>query len=299
MTADPDLPLSRSDALAAGLTDSDLRRSYRRLLRGQWLGSGRAATRHDLRHAALQLAGPDAFFTHDSGGELYGGVVPSTDALHLGIRDDRRIRVPGLVVHRYCGEVETTIRRGFPVTVLGQTFVDLATRWPLVDLVVFSDSMAQRTPATMQEIQDFAATAHGRSVRKARRAAALTVLGAESPYETKTRLLMKLAGLPDPVVQYPILDGTGREIYRLDLAYPEYRLAVEYDGEHHNAAAQRSKDLARREEIEQLGWKFVVGVKSNILQQPGRFLHRIMTGMAAVGMPRPQLREEWLLHFGT
>lgn len=163
---------------------------------------------------------------------------------------------------------------------LGQTFVDSATRWPLVDLVVFGDSVAQRSAAALDEFRDFAAMVHGRDVRKARRAAALAVVGAESPYETRTRLLMKLSGLPDPVVQHPILDRTGRVIYRLDLAYPAYRLAVEYDGEHHNSAAQRSKDLARREEIEQLGWKFVVGVKSNILQQPRRFLHRIMARLA-------------------
>lgn len=297
MAADPDSPLSRADALAAGLTDGDLRRCYRRVLRGQWIRGGRPATRDDLRRAALRLAGPGAFLSHDSSAELYGGIVPPTDALHLGIRDDRRIRTPGLVVHRYRAPVETTVVQGFPATILGQTFVDLATRWPLVDLVVFSDSIALHRPAALDELRQFASTAKGRDVRKARRAASLTAVGAESPYETRTRLLMKLAGLPDPVVQHPIVDRAGREIYRLDLAYPAYRLAVEYDGDHHNLARQRAKDLARREDIEHGGWKFVVGVKSDILQHPGRFLRRIMTAMAAAGMPRPHLSEEWLLHF--
>lgn len=297
MTADADSPLSRADALAAGLSDSDLRRSCRRVLRGQWIRGERSATRDDLRRAALGIAGPDAFLSHDSAGELYGGVLPPTDSLHLGIRDDRRIRSPGLVVHRYRHPVETALVQGYPATSLGQTFVDLATRWPLVDLIVFADSIVMRSPATLERLRTFAAASHGRSVRKARRAAALTVVGAESPYETRTRLLMKLAGLPDPTVQHPIVNENEREIYRLDLAYPAYRLAVEYDGDHHNSPGQRAKDLARREQIEQLGWKFVVGVKSDILQHPSAFLRRIMTGMVTVGMPRPRLSEEWLLHF--
>lgn len=298
MSAEPNFPISRSDARASGLSDDDLRRDYRRILRGQWLGGNRPATRDDLRRAALALAGPGAFLTHDSAGELYGGIVPETDAIHVGITHDRRVRTRGLIAHRYGREVHSTIFRGFPVTAKGQTFVDLATRLSLVDLVVFGDSLVQRSPAVLEEFRSTtAAGSRIRNIEKARRASELCTFGAESPYETRMRLLMHLAGLPAPVVQHPITNAAGREIYRLDLAYPQFRLAIEYDGAHHNAAKQRSLDLARREQIEEFGWKFVVGVASDLHSAPSAFLQRVMIAMAGVGMPRPRLSEEWRLHF--
>lgn len=164
------------------------------MLRGQWISGDRATTRDDLRRAALGLVGSDAFFTHDSAAELHGGITPTTDALHLGIPDDRRVRLPGLVVHRYLDRVPTTHARGFPVTTLPQTFIDLASRWPLVDLVVFGESIAQQSATAIDEFRSAASAGRGRSIRKARRAAALVVAGAESPYETRIRMLMTLAG---------------------------------------------------------------------------------------------------------
>lgn len=298
MSAEPNFLISRSDARAAGLTDDELRRGYRRILRGQWLGGDRPATRDDLRRAALALAGPSAFLSHDSAGELYGGTLPETDAIHVGIMHDRRVRTRGLVAHRYRHEVESTVFRGFPVTAKGQTFVDLAARVSLADLVVFGDSLVQRSPAALDEFRSAAAAGSRiRTIEKARRAAVLCTVGAESPYESRMRLLMHLAGLPPPVVQHPITNAVGREIYRLDLAYPQFRLAIEYDGAHHSRAAQRSRDLARREQIEEFGWKFVVGVASDLHGSPAEFLRRIMVAMAGVGMPRPRLSEEWRLHF--
>ncbi|OBK31337.1 hypothetical protein A5634_14395, partial [Mycobacterium asiaticum] len=52
---------------------------------------------------------------------------------------------------------------------------------------------------------------------------------AESPMESEARLVMLDGGLPPPVLQYEIVDLNGR-VWRLDFAWPEYRVAAEYDG---------------------------------------------------------------------
>lgn len=73
---------------------------------------------------------------------------------------------------------------------------------------------------------------------------------AQSPPETRLRLLLVLAGLPRPRVQYRIVDGTGRDVH-FDLAYPEALLAIEYDGEGHDDALDRDRDLRTAA----LGWE--------------------------------------------
>ncbi|CAN5122746.1 hypothetical protein BH18ACT9_BH18ACT9_08370 [soil metagenome] len=74
---------------------------------------------------------------------------------------------------------------------------------------------------------------------------------AESPGESVLRLRwLDLPTLPPPVPQVPILNGQGKEIYRLDLGVEELRYAAEYDGEEfHTDEADRAHDRARRDWI--------------------------------------------------
>lgn len=51
--------------------------------------------------------------------------------------------------------------------------------------------------------------------------------------ETWLRLLIVVAGLPEPVTNLNVHDASGRWIARPDLLYPAYRVAIEYDGYHH------------------------------------------------------------------
>jgi len=81
---------------------------------------------------------------------------------------------------------------------------------------------------------------------------------AESVRESWTRLALLDAGLPGPELQWWVyVDGV--PTYRLDLAYPRHRLAIEYDGaEFHEQPADRERDLARREHLRELGWTVIV-----------------------------------------
>jgi hypothetical protein len=70
----------------------------------------------------------------------------------------------------------------------------------------------------------------------ARQAVALSDHRAESLPESRMRVLLVLDGL-DPVPQYWIEDAHGERIARADLAFPEHKVAVEYDGDWRDGAA--------------------------------------------------------------
>lgn len=81
---------------------------------------------------------------------------------------------------------------------------------------------------------------------------------AESPGESWTRLAVVDAGLPTPEPQYWVCEG-GRQVYRVDLAYPRSRVVVEYDGrEFHESPEQREHDRKRREWLRARGWTVIV-----------------------------------------
>ncbi len=98
-----------------------------------------------------------------------------------------------------------------------------------------------------------------RGVRQLRQLVPWADRRAESPAESLTRLRLYDDGLPAPAVQYEVRNVVGAVIYRLDLAYPELKLAIEYDGEeHHTSSDDRAHDLRRRDYLRRLGWTIVV-----------------------------------------
>ena len=94
--------------------------------------------------------------------------------------------------------------------------------------------------------------------RTLRRALAAVRPGTRSPRETKLRLVVVRAGLPEPDVGWLLRDRYGRPIAELDLAYPQWRVAVEYDGRvHAEDARQFAKDADRWDLIRAEGWDHV------------------------------------------
>jgi very-short-patch-repair endonuclease len=77
---------------------------------------------------------------------------------------------------------------------------------------------------------------------------------AESPMESRLRLLLVRAGLPPPVVQHEMVDEYGFVVARFDLAYPEAMLAIEYDGRGHRRREYSSDDRWRDGTTADAGW---------------------------------------------
>jgi Protein of unknown function (DUF559) len=79
---------------------------------------------------------------------------------------------------------------------------------------------------------------------------------AMSPPESRVRLACHLAGLPHPVPQFEVYQG-GVFLGQVDLAWPEARLIVEYEGAYHFEDVQIRKDDHRYERLVAAGWRVI------------------------------------------
>jgi very-short-patch-repair endonuclease len=78
---------------------------------------------------------------------------------------------------------------------------------------------------------------------------------AGSPMESRLRLVLVLRGLPVPEVQYPVLNDQRRRAVWLDLAYPEQRIGIEYEGEEHTRPERVLRDVGRYTGLVDQGWR--------------------------------------------
>ena len=113
---------------------------------------------------------------------------------------------------------------------------------------------------------------------RAREAASRADGLAQSRQETRLRLLMLDAGLPAPVAQFRV--RTDREyVARVDFAFPELRLAIEYDGLWHAERAAFMSDRQRLDRLSAAGWT-VLHVTVEDMRQPARLVVRIRAAIA-------------------
>lgn len=106
--------------------------------------------------------------------------------------------------------------------------------------------------------------------------------GVESPKETETRLLLLAEGLPEPVIQHTVRDS-GRLIARVDLAYPDLKIAIEYEGDGHRTDKDQWRtDIRRQRDLEDRGW-IVIRLTQADLSPSGRnaFLTRVRHAIAS------------------
>ena len=109
---------------------------------------------------------------------------------------------------------------------------------------------------------------------------ALADPGAESPRESALRVLLVLAGLPRPTTQFEVRDDDRRFVARLDLAWPELKIGIEYDGAHHRDPAQHSRDLRRHNALRARGW-IVIQIDARQFADPEQvvaLVRQLLTG---------------------
>jgi hypothetical protein len=157
---------------------------------------------------------------------------------------------------------------GVPCTTPVRTCVDLL-RWMPPHMGLGSaDALAHRGLVTRDELlQAIGRFPGGRGVAKARRLAGFLEPLSESFGESWTRLRFIDAGFPVPTAQIPVCHDTGRLVYRLDLGWPERRVAAEYDGlEYHSSAEQRRHDDTRRQRLlTDFAWTAIPVTKGDVL----------------------------------
>ncbi len=104
---------------------------------------------------------------------------------------------------------------------------------------------------------------------------------AESPMESWTRWILLHAGLPRPELQFPVSRGRYQLPYRLDLAWPTARVAVEYDGvDWHSGPEALERDRSRRNWLDDLGWAVVYATAREVMRQPWQLVDRVSRRLA-------------------
>ena len=175
---------------------------------------------------------------------------------------------------------ETCVVDGMRVTTPARTAFDLGRRMRLTDAVQRVDALMNATglrPDGIQQVMDCHPRARG--LTALRRMLALVDAGAQSPYETLTRLILVRAGLPAPQTQLPVADEHGFVVAHLDMGWREQRVGVEYDGaQHWTDARQRARDIERLADLEALGW-IVIRVSSHMLRTPAGVVARVRSAL--------------------
>lgn len=252
------------DAVAGGLlTRRQLRsRRWRRLLRGVYADAALPVT-HGLYICAARLVIPqEAAFAGRSAAWLYGAddVARPGEPVEVLIDEANRFGpMAGVRIH-----TERRIPAGHVVTVNGQVLTSPArTAWDLaaevadpVEAVVVLDGLLRAGILRPGHLPLLRAPLRRTGCRRVPAAAELADARSESPQETRLRVRLIRAGLPPPVPQHVVRAG-GRFVARVDLAYPEVKLAIEYDGQWHAEPIQLGKDRRRLNALQAAGWRVI------------------------------------------
>jgi len=169
----------------------------------------------------------------------------------------------------------------------------------LLDLVAAGDWLVRAKRATLAEVRDGLAGATARHCRRARRAGSLVRARVESPQESRLRLVMVLAGLPEPACNVELGDEWFF-IGRVDLYLREWNVAVEYEGDQHRTDAKVfGHDLERYEQLAAAG-VLVIRVSKVHLRRPREVAGRIHAALVSRGYrgPTPAFGAEWSEVFG-
>jgi hypothetical protein len=295
-------PFTRADAIAAGIDPRLLRgKRFRKIFKGVYIS---AEVPHSPLHrveAAVVLHPPGAFASHASAARVYNLPIPHSADEHVTVfsEKDRRRRT-GIRCHVVPRAPRAGRFKGIRVSLPIPMFVELASILSLVDLVIVGDALVRRRAFTPDELVDACRASRDRHARAALRAAVLVRDGVDSPMETRLRLLLVLAGLPEPEVNHLVIDAYGRVVRRFDLSYPQHKLIVEYDGRQHaEDPDQYSSDIYRREQLDDWGWRIVVVTVKGIFQRPEETLQRVRAALrtrGATGLPT-HFEDGWRHHF--
>lgn len=258
--------------------------------RGVLVDARRVVTLHTRAAATLLLAGPDAALTGFTALTMWGCSAAPSGPVHVVVPYRRKLSArPGMVVHHGAFETQDVHDvAGLRTIALDCALTEVLCRENRRDALACADQAFAMTPG--HERAEFRASVaerlrvrrDPRGRRRGRRLLELTTGLPESPAESWTLVVFDDAGLPMPTPQYSIYDLSGREIYRLDFAWPELRVAVEYDGyEAHEHTAVR--DEARDRDLRRRGWR-VIRATSADLVDPSRLIGRIQAAFRSRGV---------------
>jgi len=235
-----------------------------------WLWSGRTATVAGLSAAALHRT------------------AWIDDWLPAELNRPSRDKARGIILRSdTLDDDETCVRDGIRMTTPARTAFDLGRRKGLTAAAIRLDALMHATEVKAADVELLADRHRGaRGLVQLRRVLHLADGGAESPYETKTRLVLVDGGLPRPDTQIEVLNEWGAVMARIDMGWEEWKVGVEFDGaQHWTDPAQRSRDIDRLAELEARGWAIIRVSADMLRRRPHVVVARVHRALLAAGCP--------------
>lgn len=276
-------PFVGSAAVKAGIiTPHDLRVRFTRMLPGIYQTRGVEPDAAARVRAAWLWAPPGTALAGSAAALLHGDrIVASEEArsvvdlyLPRTARAPRGIRIHPLRKPLGCADlIEVAHMR---CTSVERTALDLA-RWGRdpTRAIVAVDAVCNATETPVETVARHARTLRGlHGLGSALEMLAHCDHRADSPSETRLRLIFLTSSLPKPEPQVKIADSCGRHIVKADLAYREQKVAMFYDGEGHLQREQRDWDSGVTARLFDEGW-LDLRVTAGMMRDPATILRRV------------------------
>ncbi|MDP7725619.1 endonuclease domain-containing protein [Mycobacterium sp. TY814] len=282
-----DWPFLGAEALAGkAISERALRCLYEPVYPGVYGPAGIELTAGQRARAAWLWSRRRGVVAGNSAAALLGAkwVSPALDA---ELVHDNRKPPARIVVHTdSLAPHEVLIVDGITVTTPARTAFDIGRRTAdRLHAVQRLDALVNATDLKFAEVEAVVAGYRGaRGLVRLRRILPLVDGGAESPQETRTRLVLIDAGLPKPRTQIRVHGEYGDFVARIDMGYEELRVGIEYDGpQHWTDPEQRARDIDRHAALMDLGWT-IVRVSNDLLRyREATFIARVVAAMQAAG----------------
>lgn len=286
------LPFVGSEALAARkLNRYQLSTRYEMVHRDVYVRRGAVLKPVEKAVAAWLWSGRRAVVAGFSAAALHGSKW--IDAKHPAeLNHTSRHKASGIVLHSdKLTDDEICVLGGMRVTTPARTAFDLGRRrgsrrgeGVAVERV---DALLQACDLKLVEVRALIDSHPGvRGLVQLRNVLDLADYGAESPQETRLRLLYTEAGMRPTQTQIKVFGKWGEQVGRIDMGWPEWKVGVQYDGiQHWTDPKQRTKDIDQDAEYRELGWQ-IVGVGADLLRHRQRMIvARTRAALQAAGSP--------------
>ncbi|KRE25670.1 hypothetical protein ASG82_19270 [Mycobacterium sp. Soil538] len=271
-----------TEALASGaLTRHQLRTRYRRVLPDVYVPARAELTLLRRAAAAWLWSGRQGIVSGLAASALWGAKwVDDNAVIELNWPNHRA--PPGVLTRNDTLLDDEIAHGGLPVTTPERTAFDLARQGSEVQAVARLDALARATHFKVDDVRRLAQRhPHVRHLRRVDRVLGWVDAGAESPQESRVRMMLVRAGYPQPATQIPVLAPDGYPGYYLDMGWEGLDVAVEYDGQHHREDDKTyRKDIIRLEYLASVGWIVVRVVKGD---RQAEILQRVQRAVIARG----------------
>lgn len=232
--------------------------------------------------AARRRLPPTAAFSGLTAAWLHGLDVRPCDPIEVTVPEDAGVSGrSGIALRRSALRKSDVVRvRGIPATSIARTVGELCLRLDLVEAVVIADEALHTGRLEPDALTSWADGHSGhRGMRNLRRVLGLVDAAAESPMESRLRMVLILGGLPRPKAQVTIRDRWGRALGRPDLYYADQRLGIEYDGGSHRESL--AEDNRRQNRLLNAGVRLLRFTAADVLRNPETVVDQVRAVLSA------------------